>query len=397
MIPMIRDAVGGAFMAWTTGNHSVDGRVRVMLQHVDRTGGVVSGWGLSGTEAIPSSTSQYQTYPRLDVDTGGRLAVLLSSDDTYRLLKLLEPDGTTAQGWPDSGIVVGHDPTSGTTFQPAANRVAFVGDTGLVVAWSESRVDTAGNSDLFGLRLDLRGDLLAGWPVVGIPLCQAQGNDLLEQLAVFDPLGFDVLWTDARSNLQHGVFDYRDGATPSGPQARLLSHNLVGRRLAALWASHAVEGHRLVSLASFDDGPMLRRGSLSELGASTVALTDTLPLWVSQASYLLAIDDGIGAKAISDTLRVALGGEPSMLSIRAAVVQTGSELDVGIEANHLVEGVVLRLFDVGGRCIWMRTVGRVGPGIVRTTIPTRGLSQGVVFVSANGRGVVATTRTVIVR
>ena len=394
--PVVADGAGGAFVAWTTGNHSVDGRVRVMLQHVDRAGGLHPGWSASGLPAIPAASPQYQSWPRLAVGPGGRLAVLLSSDDTFRVLRLLETAGTSSPGWPDTGVVIGHDPAQ-RLFDPTSGRVAFAVDSAIVVAWSESRADTANNLDVYGLLLDMHGNVAPGWPAVGVSLCPGPGNDGVEQLVALDPRGLELLWIDGpEADQRHGMFAFQDGATPGRPQARLLSHGLRGRSLSARWAGHDVTGRQLIALASINGGPTERRGTVVQFGASTIAQSDTLPADASRASYVIAIDDG-APEVISDTLWVAATESRVALSVATALVQTGPVLTAVLEVDQAIEGVEVRLLDIGGRVAWFRRLGRLQPGVARVEIPVGRLTPGVMFLSATGGGVRATAKTVIVR
>lgn len=118
-----------------------------------------------------------------------------------------------AQGWTGAGAPV-------CTAAGAQSRVftAADGAGGAYVGWSDARPGSAG-SDIYLQRLGADGQPAAGWPADGIPVCTANGEQLLMDMAADGAGNVYLVWEDYRSGALSDVYGQRvlaDGTLPAG-------------------------------------------------------------------------------------------------------------------------------------------------------------------------------------
>ncbi len=168
---------GGAFVAWTASGHA-------RVQHLLATGVPDPAWPATGLDLGLSAT------PKLVPDgSGGVFVVHGGAGDV--VARRLQRNGTPAPGWPASVPVCA---AAGTQDQPIA---AADGAGGLLVAWCDQR-DAASERDIYVQRLTGTGALATGWPLNGLRLCGAVGEQTTPAIVADGAGGAVVAWADVR-------------------------------------------------------------------------------------------------------------------------------------------------------------------------------------------------------
>jgi hypothetical protein len=376
---ILPDGKGGAYVAWTTGNHGPAGRVRVMVQRVDRDGKVHSGWGPEAVVAIPSDVALYQWYPRLSGDGRERVAVLLATDDGASRLRAIAGDGSTYVGWPDTGLVIGDvfgHPLDGSA------RVLGTDSSVIVATWAEARAAPNAPLAVFATSVDWAGELLSGWPASGKPLCATSRNQKLEALTSATGDTFAIVWIRGPNGLRFGRFDIRDGALPVGAQARHTGYSVEKGFVTTHWTGSAPMGSCLYGLRRVDLGAWVVVDSVQRIGADEFVLTDPWPAVMNTVEYRLGVAVEGQVQGISDTLSLGAVHAGGGLRLAMSRVQSGRSLWMFLTVGALEAEAELRAFDVNGRCIASRKLGRLSRGTHLVELDLPRARPGIVFVRA---------------
>ena len=180
---------GGVFVSWYE-NPTKPGNVR--LQKLSSNGSRAPGWPPEG--AIISNNPLLilggETYLLSSDGSDGAFAAWIEASDGRLRCRRLSGSGSSAPGWPDTGVVLGVD--------TGAVRVTDLkpwGDGGALVVWEDSRSDTG---DVCLTRLGGDGLPVAGWSLegtlIGLPGLQSGGRAVISG-------GGDVVvtWVDERN------------------------------------------------------------------------------------------------------------------------------------------------------------------------------------------------------
>jgi hypothetical protein len=105
-------------------------------------------------------------------------------------LQRITASGSIPAGWTTNGI-----PLCVATDQQRSPAIVADGTGGVFVAWEDLR--NAGVSDIYLQRVTSNGALVAGWPVNGLPVCQAAGDQTLPVLEQESGSAI-IAWRDER-------------------------------------------------------------------------------------------------------------------------------------------------------------------------------------------------------
>lgn len=108
---------------------------------------------------------------------------------------------TVAPGWPANGVRV-----AGPASQGAQQLIAD-GTGGAIVVWVDNRGGSNTHNDIYIQRITAEGTIAAGWPVDGLPLCMAVGDQLNPALASDGAGGAIVAWDDGRNATEAAPYE----------------------------------------------------------------------------------------------------------------------------------------------------------------------------------------------
>lgn len=189
----ISDGAGGAFITWSSGGGGND---NVWLQHVGSQGNALLP---SGGAPVCSAVFDQRTETRgksIASDGAGGMYIawhdLRNGVDWDIYAQHMLASGAVAPGWPLNGIPVCTLPA----FQiyPA---VLSDGVGGAIITWYDIR-NAATGYDIYAQRITPAGTIAPGWPVNGVTLCTAPG-DQVDPVPVTDGAGGMIAyWDDYR-------------------------------------------------------------------------------------------------------------------------------------------------------------------------------------------------------
>ncbi|MBI3182652.1 MAG: OmpA family protein [Myxococcales bacterium] len=194
---------------------------------------VSTGLAAVGAELVLSTAASNQLWPRA---IGGGPDVLVVWGDLRDGLS----SGSDIYGTRVSTGGTVRDPT-GLSISRSANdqfspAVAF-GSNRFLVVWEDSRTTAGSQTDIYGARVDLSGNVL---DAAGIAVSTAAGHQLLPSVA-FNGTDFLVVWQDNRSGVDRDIYGQRVSAAGT----------LVGTAIAVSTAS---DDQRTPSVASDGTG-----------------------------------------------------------------------------------------------------------------------------------------------
>lgn len=389
---LVPDGNGGAYVAWTSGNHNASGGVRVLLQRVDRDGIVHAGWVPGGRVAATSELASYQWYPRLVAEGPERVAVMLTEDSRVHRVQAVTGEGTTYPGWPDSGRVIG-----GEFGAPDESRGRLVacGESTLVACWDEAPLGAGSQSTVLKTTVGWSGQLLPGNIAGGEQLCPGTGSLVLEALDGGPGADFSVGWIGSAGGLGLGRFSSVDGALALGIHVRLLTHRVEQSRVTMEWSGESPVGTCLRGLRSVDHGSWALIDTAQRVSASEYVLVDQWPSVMTTLEYALgAVVEG-GVQVVSDTLCILASTATGALRVSAPPVQAGTSVWAYLSLPSPSDKVELRALDVSGRCLLTMRIGRLDRGMHLVELKLPRARSGVVFLSATTQHGRAAARVIL--
>jgi hypothetical protein len=199
----VSDGAGGAYFAW--GGDDASSVHRIILQHVTGAGQRVANWPVDG---LVVGDAPPKGLPRLASDgAGGALVSWIDAGALIRLQRVLS-DGTRSPGWPASGALVTN--VAGTYGVPS---VVGDGSGGGIVEWTDNGV---GSGDVRAQHIDSGGSLVSGWAANGNVVCGASGLQNARQPLADGAGGAWILWADDRDAGTNGRDIYVQRITGSG-------------------------------------------------------------------------------------------------------------------------------------------------------------------------------------
>jgi len=217
-------------------------------------------------------------------------------------------DGSVAPGWPATGLAVCVYPTapgmpSDFIFPGPLSSIEPDGTGGAYVAWADYRDSTGtGDGDIFAQHVLGDGTLAPGWPVDGLAVCRVPGDQELPTLAPDHAGGVFVTWQDRRGGSDYDVYLQRitsGGVIASGwPVNGLALCTASGDQTAPVAAAHSA-GDLIVA---WTDG----RSSIPQIFATRVVsdavATVDVPKQLVFALRCVAPNPGAGRLRASFTL-----------------------------------------------------------------------------------------------
>lgn len=178
------------------------GNVRVLVQHVDLTGGGL--WAPASTGGVFLTSSWRWRFGLRMVTDGTGLAfnpkgaVVVWAEDlpgTGIDIYARRVNASGAPQWAADGI--GVCTLNNTQMAPD---IVYVGGGSVVVAWDDAR---DGQSDIYAQKIDSAGNML--WTAQGAPVCVGAGRQSDPRVIFNGTGGAIVVWHDTR----HGIGSYR--------------------------------------------------------------------------------------------------------------------------------------------------------------------------------------------
>ncbi|MBI5170231.1 MAG: hypothetical protein HZA61_12145 [Candidatus Eisenbacteria bacterium] len=168
-------------------------------------GSTAPGWPDTGL-AVSASPGGAQSLRRVVSDgQGGAYVVWWDARNTghYEIyVQRLGPNGSVAPGWPTEGLLV----CPVVSLKILLDAVSD-GDHGLVLVWDDDRERPAGvdwttpYGDIYAARLRPNGAHAAGWPLEGLPVCVSPGVQWNARMCPDGTGGAVMAWTDTRNHL----------------------------------------------------------------------------------------------------------------------------------------------------------------------------------------------------
>ncbi len=202
---VLADGYGGAFFTWQEGTVPDPD---ILVQHLGPDGGVMQGWPVNG---LPVCTSAgFQGYPQLAPDGSGGVLVAWGDFDVVSTSSAQRVDagGQIAPGWPENGIQMA----------PNFYHREFISD-GVGGAFLAGGIPAGAFTDLYLQRFTGSGEIAAGWPSNGAPVCLAPDERYGLRM---EPDGFGgvvMVWADYRDHSDPDVYALRmraDGTRSPG-------------------------------------------------------------------------------------------------------------------------------------------------------------------------------------
>ena len=189
------DGAGGALVAW------VDSRAGVGASHFDIYAQHISAGNpptlLPGDVVLCNAPGQ-QGGVRIIADDNvpaGAIAVWFDQrgTDLQIVAQHLAANGVVDPAWPVNGRILA--PAAGSQSSP---QLISDGAHGAIVVWADSRFGTT-DVDVYAQRVLANGTIDPAWPVEGLPVGSAFGNQIEPQLVTDGAGGAIVTWQDGRS------------------------------------------------------------------------------------------------------------------------------------------------------------------------------------------------------
>lgn len=170
------DGAGGVYVAWMdTRNYSVS-EDDLYLQRITAEGQVAPGWPVTGLPICTQLRTQYPGPMTHDGSGGvllswydGRNAAMGNGQDLYA--QRVMPDGTIAPGWQVEGTPVVLE----LGFQ-GFQVIGPDGAGGAFIVWVDERDYATSLDNIYAQHLTAAGEVAIGWPVNGLPICSAGGQ-----------------------------------------------------------------------------------------------------------------------------------------------------------------------------------------------------------------------------
>ena len=184
---IVADGAGGAIVAWSPA---------VRVQHVGSSGtpqwaagGIAFAAGANSVRLAPDDAGGAYVGFRLPEAGGG------GTQDVFLLR--VAAGGSVAPGWPASGAML-----TPTGLHPQDLDLAADGAGGALCAWADDRDIATSGLDIRAARITGSGTTATGWPATGIAVCSAPGDQFATTLAPAGAGGAAIAWCDARGSSQ---------------------------------------------------------------------------------------------------------------------------------------------------------------------------------------------------
>lgn len=195
---MCSDGAGGAIVAWSDWRDSPYPSVDVYAHHLLSDGTLDPHWPSLGTPLRIAQGIQY-VFDAVSDGAGGAIVVWMDTSrappdgnvqgNLYAIR--IDSNGSIHSGWSAEG-----QPVDTATFVYSGSFSVCSDDAGgIYAAWEDQRT---GNRDIRAQHVLGNGQVPAGWPADGLPVCTAAGDQWTPALAPDGSGGVFVCWSDFR-------------------------------------------------------------------------------------------------------------------------------------------------------------------------------------------------------
>jgi len=184
----VSDGAGGAIITWLDHRGGAD---EIYAQHVLATGSIDPAWPANGARLSVGAGAALVTASATD-GAGGAIVVWEDGTTTEVRAQHVRSTGVADPAWGPTGIAV---TTSASSLK--LPRVISDGSGGAFVTWQDSR-NGGTNLDIFAMHLRSAG-LDPAWPVNGLAVCTASGNQRIPYLCTDGATGAIIAWSDLRT------------------------------------------------------------------------------------------------------------------------------------------------------------------------------------------------------
>jgi len=363
------DGSGGVYLAWS------EFSAYIYVTRFSASGVVPLGWPV---RVAPNTV--YQAAPGVVPDgTGG---VIVAWQDRRNgafeqpYAQHILADGSSAAGWPTDGLALSAAASDAgihrdANFDASAFRytsIAEDGSGGAFITWTDYRDSTGtGQGDIYLQHVGGSGAIPPGWPINGVGVCTAPGDQELPTIASDGSGGAFVTWQDRRGGLDYDIYAQRlmgSGAIADGWPANGLALCTAPGDQTAPVLTAANTGDAIFAWADARSGiPQIYATRVSASGGVTGVVTS------ERATFGL---EGLSPNPARGTVAIAFT----------------------LPDDH---PATLEVLDVSGRRVAARAVGSLGAGrhVLRLAEPT--LNPGLYFVRLVRGGRALTSRFSIVR
>jgi hypothetical protein len=212
---LLADSLGGTYVGWVQNGH-------VRIQHIAASGAIAGGWPADGVAVgsgeAPTLSTSIDHSVIVAWDIGGAIALQrISADGVVQwgtgivvgegYAPAITPDGVggaivvwepaNAQRVTSSGVPVWT--TGGVSLDPQGMHPVAVanGIGGATISWQLEQPN--GTTDLYAQNLDEAGEVVSGWPAVGVAVCTASGSQLDQKIVAGASGGSILVWKDRRN------------------------------------------------------------------------------------------------------------------------------------------------------------------------------------------------------
>jgi hypothetical protein len=393
------DGFGGMYVAWSDQRA---GDRDVYVHHLLANGTTDPNWPVDGL--LLATGPGDQTGPTLVVEGGGVMVVWADFGGTspdIRCQRLLV-NGAVDPTWPSGSLAVCS--AAGTQQLPVA---VSDGAGGVFVAWVDLRL---GAADVYAAHVLSTGSLNSSWPADGRPLCTATGDQTQVRIASTGSGSAIVTWRDHRAATEDIYAQRIHGPAASWPVNGVALCVATGDQQLPAIASDGYGGaivtwqdNRNTSIDVYAQR-VLEDGGLAPGWPANGAAVTSAPLTQQSPSIL---DDGSGGAIVAwqdsrnGNLDIfaqriqgngQLGGTvvgvddgPRLVSGLQRVRPNPWRMNSALQVDFVLAepaSVSIQLLDVTGRAVSEATLGGLGAGHHSATIrPSVHLSGGIYFVN----------------
>jgi hypothetical protein len=188
---IVSDGTGGAIITWQDAR--TGGSDDIYVQRIDGDGGIHAGWPADGIAVCAAGRIQWGPHLVSDGASGAMITWhdYRSGGNADVYAQRVDGDGGIHAGWPTDGAAV----CTATDWQ-GSPRIVLDGAGGAMITWSDYR---GGNGDIYAQQIDGDGSVHAGWPVDGVAICSAAGDQYGPQIVTDGAGGAIITWPDRRS------------------------------------------------------------------------------------------------------------------------------------------------------------------------------------------------------
>jgi hypothetical protein len=190
---VVTDGEGGMWVATSDGRN---GGYNVWVEHLNSSGYIVS---VPGGIQVSNATNEQAIGDRFNsAASDGAGGVIVTWVDTRNgvdrdvFAQRVLGSGALDSNWPVNGTPLCTAP--GVQINPS---IVADGNGGAIIAWYDQR--SVGTSyDIYAQHVNAFGDIVVGWPVNGVPLCTALGNQVYPEVVTDGAGGAIADWDDYR-------------------------------------------------------------------------------------------------------------------------------------------------------------------------------------------------------